>query len=208
MSQLDCSVLDALPLSLRNQILRTYEKSVKSEDIQLSKLLEREREEALSLLTSTSDGKVQEQDAVLSLDRKPDDIAQCNVHVTEATTTESEADSPQVCTQRDSVVEGEIIIDDEAEFLKEFRKYIKDWVANSREGPKESDAVKFTDFFTSFAQSNLEIAQVTLKFFRRLVQGLEESGGWSLYFNTLLGKVQDVTKQCFGGTLKIAELDI
>ena len=205
MSQLDCSVLDALPASLRNQILRSYEKSVKSESTQLNKLIEREQQEALTMLTSTSDSNAPETEPVLPSEQFSD------LHTLEAKDTfpcgrESVVDSSQ-SLPRDSDAESQLVIDNEEEFLKEFRKYIREWIANSREGPTETDALSFTDFLSSFTRTNLEMTQVVLRFFRRLVVQLE-SKGWATYFNTLLVKVQEVTQQISGGTLNIAELDI
>ena len=205
MSQLDCSVLDALPSSMRNQILRSYEKSIKNET-QLSKLVEKEQEEIVRLLTSTDDPNVQ----------KPVEIPSSNhAHVSDHCTreeieavcsTDSEVDhSP--CVRQEQVAETKMVIDNEQEFLKEFRKYIREWVANSKECPTESDAITFTDFLASFAETNLEVTQVILRFFRRLVLQLD-SRGWAFYFNTLLVKVQEVSRQCSGGTLKIAELQV
>ena len=211
MSQLDCSVLDALPSAMRNQILRSYEKSLKSEDVQFSKLVEREREELLSLLTSTSDAStsVQQPEGVLS--SASDHSA---VYKREAETTcsaEREFDSSASVRQEEvatpATKDAVLLIGNQEDFLKEFRQYLKEWLATSTDGPTESDALKFTDFFTTFARSNLEVTQIMLRFFRRHILQLE-SRKWSLYFNTLLVGVQDVVKQCSGGTLKISELSV
>ena len=212
MSQLDCSVLDALPSAMRNQILRSYEKSLKSEDIQLSKLVEREREELLSLLTSTADdttASVQRPEDVLT--SKHDimsDPSTVYKHEEEATRSVVRASVQQeeAATSTSTSKDAAILIGDQDEFLKEFRKYLKEWLAASPEGPAESDSLKFTDFFTTFARSNLEVTQIMLRFFRRHILQLERRK-WSLYFNTLLVKVQDVVKQCTGGTLKISEIN-
>ena len=195
---------------MRNQILRSYEKSVKSEDIQLSKLVEREREELLSLLTSTADASVQQPEGLLSSELVSDHRS-VHTHDLESETTcsvEGELDSSRVQQGVVASTTGDkLIIDNQEEFLREFRTYLKEWLTNSRDGPIESDALKFSDFFISFAQSNLEVTQIILRFFRRRILQLE-SKGWSLYFNTLLVKVQDVIKQSLGGTLNISEIDI
>lgn len=217
MSQLDCSVLDALPSAMRNQILRSYEKSLKSEDVQLSKLVEREREELLSLLTSTSNTNVQQSEDVhnnmLSSEFVPPDSDHCTVAKREAETTcipEREIELSHVQHEEDATSttkDAVILIGNQDDFLKEFRKYLKEWLANSVNGPTEDDALKFTDFFTTFAQSNLEVTQIMLRLFRRHILQLE-SKRWSLYFNTLLAKVQDIVKQCSGGTFNISELNL
>lgn len=208
MSQLDCSVLDALPLSLRNQILRSYEKSVKSEGPLLDKLIEREQQEILALLTSasTSDSNVQVPEVLLSSDPASDQCTQVSTtthELTEGTVDEFSGNTQQVVP----LAEARLVIDNEEEFIKEFRKYIREWIAHSRDGPNEPDALKFTDFLILFTETNLELTQVMLRFLRRLVAQLK-SIEWAVYFNSLLVKVQDVTKQCFGGTLKITELDL
>ena len=204
-SQLDCSVLDALPSSMRNEILRSYEKSVKNEGNQLSNLIEREQQEVVRLLTSsTDDFNVQEPLALPA----PVYMSDHFTHATKGTCDEHESEvGHSQSVEQKSVPNSEIVIDNQDEFLKEFRKYIREWVSNSRDGPIESDAVKFTDFFASFTETNLEVTQIILKFFRRLVLKLEKRE-WVLYFNTLLAKVQEVTKQCYGGTLKVAEVDV
>ena len=214
MSQLDCSVLDALPSAMRNQILRSYEKSLKSEDIQLSKLVEKEREELLSLLTSTSDANVQQPEGVHVLtselvsdsDQHTDAKREAeSIFIAEREIESSHVQQEEVATS--STKDAVILVGNQEEFLKEFRKYLKEWLANSTGGPIESDALKFTDFFTTFAQSNLEVTLIMLRFFRRHILQLENKR-WSLYFNTLLAKIQDVVKQCSGGTLNISELDV
>ena len=206
-SQLDCSVLEALPSLMRNQILRSYEKLVKNEENQLGDLNEREKQEIVRLLTSfAGDFSVQE-----SPDLAPPSVV--SDHVTHATKDtrnecESEVDSSQGVEQK-SVPKCEVVVvvDNQGEFLEEFRKYIREWIANSRDGPKQCDAVKFTNFFTSFSETNLEVTLIILRFFRRLVLKLERKG-WTVYFNALLARVQEVTRQRSGGTLKIAEIDV
>ena len=214
MSQLDCSVLEALPSAMRNQILRSYEKSLKSEEVQLSKLVEKEREELLSLLTSTTDAStsVQQPEDVLSSEhRASDHSAVCKREAETTCSAEREIDSSVSVRQEEvatsTTKDAVILIGNQEDFLKEFRKYLKEWLAASTDGPTESDALKFTDFFTTFAQSNLEVTQIMLRFFRRNILQLDNRK-WSLYFNTLLVKVQDVVKQCSGGTLKISELNV
>ena len=216
MSQLDCSVLDALPLAMRNQILRSYEKSLKSEDVQLSKLVEREREELLSLLTSTADasaGVQQPEDVLTSISEHNNKIVSdhSTVYKREAEATNSgeraSVQAEEVSTSRSATEDAVVLIGNQDEFLKEFREYLKEWLAASTDGPTESDALKFTDFLTTFARSNLEVTQIMLRFFRRHILQLE-SRKWSLYFNILLVEVQDIVKQCSGGTLKISELTV
>ena len=206
MSQLDCSVLDALPSTMRNQILSSYGKSIKGdESAQIGKVVEREREELLNLLTTPSDAYMRQPDDVISSGPLPDHPI-VTKHQAEAGN-EREVDSPAILPEEvTSTPKNLMIIDDQEEFLKEFRKYLKEWLLSSRDGPLESDAMKFTDFFTSFAQSNLELTQIILRFFRRRVLQLE-SKGWCLYFNTLLVNIQEVVEQCSGGTLKIFELN-
>lgn len=215
MSQLDCSVLDALPSAMRNQILRSYEKSLNSEDAQLSKLVEREREELLSLLTSTADASttsVQQPEDVLTSISEQDNIISdhSTVYKREAEATcGAERASVQAEEVATSATEDDavILIGNQDNFLKEFRQYLKEWLAASTDGPTESDALKFTDFLTTFAQSNLEVTQIMLRFFRRHILQLERRK-WSLYFNALLAEVQDIVKKCSGGTLKISELNV
>lgn len=212
MSQLDCSVLDALPSAMRNQILRSYEKSIKSEDVQLSKLVERERDELLSLLSSTSDASttsVQQTQDELTSQRNVSDRSTAYKREAEVTcgTERVSVQHEEVAATSATASDAKILIGNQDEFLKEFRQYLKEWLAASADGPTESDALKFTDFFTTFAQSNLEVTQIMLRFFRRHILQLE-SKNWSLYFNTLLVEVQDVVKRCSGGTLKISELNV
>lgn len=190
---------------MRNQILRRYEKSVKNEDNHLSNLIEREKQEVVRLLTSSTDDLNVQKSLALPPSTDVSD------HVTRETKDicderESEVDSSQGVEQK-PVPKCEVVVDNQEEFLKEFRKYIREWIANSRDGPMESDAVMFTDFFASFAETNLEVTQIILKFFHRLVLKLE-SKGWTVYFNTLLARIQEVTRRCSGGTLKVAQLDV
>ena len=204
-SQLDPSVLEALPTAMRNQILKSYEKSIKSEDNRpLSELIDKEKDELLNLLTSTGESNVQTMATVASASH----VTHCKTRAIETSSVSAgvnEAEMSQVVQQGPSK-EGRFIIDNEEEFLKEFRKYIREWISNSKDGPKECDAVTFSEFFTLFTEANLEVTQIILRFFRRLILRVE-SKGWTIYFNTLLAKVHEVTKRVFGGTLKIDELD-
>ena len=181
---------------MRNQILRSYEKSVKNEGTELNELFERKKQEIVRLLMSTGDSNAEESVAL----PLPSYVSDHFTHMTKGTCDkrESEVNHSQSATQK-LESESRVVIE---EFVKEFRKYIREWI-----GPTASDAVKFADFFTSFAEENLEVTQIILRFFHRLVLQLDRKG-WALYFNTLLAQVQEVTKQCFGGTLKIAELDV
>ena len=191
---------------MRNQILRGYDKSVKNEDNQLSNLIKTEKEEIVQLLTSSTDDlNVQESSAL----PPSSDVSDHVTHATKDTCNEHECkDDSSHGVEQKSVPKCEVVvIDNQEKFLKEFREYIREWIANSRDGPIESDAVKFADFFASFTEMNLEVTLIILRFFRRLVFKLERKG-WMVYFNTLLARVQEVTRRCSGGTLKIAELDV
>lgn len=197
MSQLDASVLEALPDALRDQILRSYEKSIKKEDKPtIRELTDKEEQGIRSLLAAERESSVHEPD----INPPVNHSTSHNIDPIKA----SVGDFP---LKQESLLEDRLIIDNEYEFLREFRKYIREWISCFKEGPNEGDAVKFADFFVSFTESHLEQTQIMLRFLRHLILQLE-SPGWALYFNSLLAKVQNVTKLYSGGTFNITELII
>ena len=171
-SQLDDSVLEALPPSMKNKILQSY---------------------AVKMSSSTSD---------LVADKKPVDSNIASV-------------SASLRQQSDGISLVPVLIpnvppfelENESEFVHEFRKYIQDWVTSFMDGPMEDDLEKVTEYLIILSRTNLEIVSVTLLYFRRLIVRLELKM-WYPVFNSLLDELQTDIKCRYGGTLSVSRFDL
>ena len=115
----------------------------------------------------------------------------------------SEAPFPPKVNEEDE--RGEIIIEDQADFLSVFRSYLRDWVHGSLTGPVESDVTEVTTYCTNLCKDNLEPVFIVLQWFRRFVVSLNIPV-WVTVFNTLLANVQScVCREC-NGTLPIENI--
>ena len=166
-SQLDDSVLEALPSSMKNKILQSY---------------------AEKMFSSTSDAVA---------DNKPVDL---NIASVSASLQQHSDDIALVPVLIPNVPPFEL--ENESEFVQEFRKYIQDWFTSFIDGPMEDDLEKVTEYLIILSRTNLEIVSVTLLYFRRLITRLELKM-WYPVFNSLLYELQTDVKCHYGGTLSV-----
>ncbi len=101
--------------------------------------------------------------------------------------------------------EEEIIVYDEDCFLSAWKDYISHWVNTFLRGPIESDVREVSNYLRKLAKSNLLMAELCLKRLRRLIT-LQELLLWCPCFNNILKLVQEEVRTIYGGTLKITEL--
>lgn len=119
--------------------------------------------------------------------------------------------TPSVTLEHDDEVvpsdEG-IIIDDDDQFLSDFRAYLKEWVRNSPKGPLESDLKKVTDYFIRlYNNKRSDILFVILLGLRRHILN-PQCMGWSAAFNHLLEAIQSRVQLDYNGTLPVEKISI
>ena len=166
-SQLDDSVLEALPPSMKNKILQSYAEKV---------------------FSAPSD---------VVADKKPVDL---NIASVNTSLQQHSDDIVLVPVLIPNVPHFEL--ENQSEFVQEFRKYIQDWVTSFIDGPTEDDLEKVTEYLVILSRTNLEIVSVTLLYFRRLIARLELKM-WYPVFNSLLYELQTDIKCQYGGTLSV-----
>ena len=111
--------------------------------------------------------------------------------------------------QDDEVVPSdEIIIEDDDQFLSDFRAYLKKWVCDSPTGPLESDLKKVTDYFIRLYNSKRsDILFVIFLGLRRHILN-HQCIGWSAAFNHLLEAIQSCIQLDYNGTLPVEKISI
>ena len=194
-SQLDSSVLEALPASLRERILNGYARKQQlippsSSDFSA---LNFEIPSPQPIATFNPTHPLPELKAI----RPPRVVS---VGTSEMT---------QPCRELtfgllNSKPKG-VLIGDEFKFFSEHRTYLKDWVINFLDGPDDSDLQTVTVYLTDLVRGNLEATTVILKYFRRLILNLNLCQ-WYPVFNSLLQRLQTETHHQYGGMLNVKEI--
>ena len=194
-SQLDSSVLEALPASLRRRILNGYRQQMmppSSSDLPASRV------------TAAGSKREATFDPIHPLPEvktfHPPPVVRIHVGASETTPVCRELTSGLLHAKPKGVPTG-----DESTFLSEHRAYLKDWVAHFSDGPRDSDVQKVVVYFTDLARRNLEVVNVLLKYFRRLVLN-SDLCRWYSIFNFLLQKLQAEIRRQYGGTLSVNEI--
>ena len=191
-SQLDSSVLEALPFYLREKILNEYANKEKKYD----SLHEYEP------LTSAVTTAPFEQDH--SLSTLQDEV---KVHV-DKDKNKQDFQNPSSDSWNSSMIlitNDPIVIDNEEVFLKEVRAYVRDWILNFLEGPMIEDVHIVAEYLLKLADSNVNVASLALKSMRRFIDELELFS-WFSVFNQLLSDVQLRVTSVYGGQLLINSL--
>ncbi len=175
-SQLDTSVLDALPAALRDRILRTYSDRSRKADAELSKLPE------------IQPGSVQP--PVLRVE-EPREV------VSPVAVSDDNLVHPSATSS--------CVIEDDSEFLSSFRVYLKDWVEHCADGPLDPDVEKVSNYLQQLSRTNLTVVLGVLRYFRRLLTQ-RDLPGWYPSFNLLLTAVQVEVRHEFNGTLPVRQI--
>lgn len=102
--------------------------------------------------------------------------------------------------------EEEIVVHDEKFFLAAWKQYISEWLNALNHGSIEDDAVEIAGYLCKLARTNLEMTEMCLRSFRRLVERDSPMLIWCSTFNVVLQQVQERVKDCYGGVLKIEPL--
>ncbi len=170
-SQLDVSVLDALPAALKDKILKSYGDSRGSKD------------EPRNSQPEAHSSPAQQPRGEPPVVPRPAATDQCPGEPMYPTPPSH--NSP--CT-----------VEDESDFLSAFRAYLKDWVDHFANAPRDDDVEKVTDFLLDLSRSNLTVLLSVLRYFRRLL-ARPEHAKWFPAFNFLLSILQgDVMQRCRG----------
>lgn len=191
-SQLDHSVLDALPPQLREKIMDSYNKRGQAvKELPMERITAGGREEELArMLVSSSEGDTE---------RAIPQVASAGVGENCGHPMEGQI---HTCN---SEVEEEVVIADEDRFLEDWKSDIHEWVDSFCEGPKESDVLAVASHFCRLVNTNLKMVEVCLKIFRRLLVS-QGSIMWCSCLNFLLQQIQAKVKTMYGGTLKVEPL--
>ena len=178
-SQLDSSVLEALPSSLREKILRGYSKEVPP----------------TATVFSEPTQDIQ----------KPQTASQHTV-VVEDTTLPADHPQPTDCSSIYKLPNPKPRgIRFESDHLPKLRGYIKEWVMSCSEEPKEEGIEKVTEYLIELSRRNIEVLSILLKYFRRLISN-SQLVHWYPVFNSLLHKLQTEIRGQYNGTLPITEI--
>ena len=102
---------------------------------------------------------------------------------------------------------SEIVVGDERVFLSSWKKYIAKLCISSHDGsPTSGDCERTADYLCKLAATNLEMTELCLKSFRRFLEMQLLESPWTPAFNAILGQVQGRVKFFYGGVLKIEPL--
>ena len=101
----------------------------------------------------------------------------------------------------------EVLIYDEDRFLNDWKKDICDWIYLFSDGPTDNDVLAVSGHFCKLVKTNLKMVEVCLKIFRRFLmsRGLNL---WYPCFNFILEQSQERVKIAYGGTLKLLPLTL
>lgn len=182
-SQLDHSVLEALPGDMRQKILQGY--ATKGNSIVKRKL----------------DGNVPCDSLDCALAEMSSEGSVTPIQLTKLDGVVTDHNSRKRQQEKDE----EIVIHDEKTFLSSWKTYIGDWLSSFSDGPVDCDITKVADYLRRLARSNLVMAELCLKSFRRLIE-LHSLSAWCVSFSMILQQVQERVKEDHGGTLKIEPL--
>lgn len=178
-SQLDTSVLAALPSSLCQKILEGYagqEKSTvpKKEMVEGNCALAETVNTALQVETGREVGVITKPTASVS-----------NIK------------------RKWKAIRDEIVVGDESVFLSSWKKYISKLCSSCGGDIAGTDCEKTVDYLSKLARTNLEMTELCLKSFRRFVELQTHVPALVPGFNMVLQQVQEKIKEVYGGDLKI-----
>ncbi len=173
-SQLDHSVLEALPPHIRQKVLQGYAN----------------RGLPVDEKTSTAD---------------PIDP---NAMKNERKLVEKEQSAMQAKIDKEAILSSdseEIVICDEKRYLSAWKEYISGWCGSFPQGPNDSDVSKVSNYLCRLARTNLEVTELCLKSFRRLVEARCSSSEccWCISFDAVLHGVQEKVRENYSGCLNI-----
>lgn len=183
MSQLDSSVLEALPAYIKEKILIEYANK------QAKKTSSGPAHEPVTTLMENPSSPKHTQDLVIALTEQGD-VEQCV--------------EKSVSTVVSSIMHT-VIIENESTFIKEIRSYLREWILNCLDGPTVDDMHMVSDYFLKLTHSNLNVTSLSLKSMRRFIADLELLD-WFAAFNELLSVVQLRVTSEYGGKLSIPSL--
>lgn len=168
-SQLDSSVLRALPTLLQDKILKSYSENAAVKPVENAYLNDysvRRNIPPVPYPTSPNPDETYVQNVV------PDEIS-----------AEPSSMLTIACSEA-------YLIDDEDEFVCRLYRYISDWITNSLEGPDDDDIEIFTHFLLKLLKCNLEVVSLALKYIRSTILKLQLPK-WYASFDKLLFNMQD-----------------
>ena len=105
-----------------------------------------------------------------------------------------------------SIVDTEkITIDDEKKYLTAWKQYVCDWHTSFPEGPDEGDVSNVSNYLCKLARTNLEMTELCLKSFRRLImmKCSDEDTCWRVSYDAVLQPVQERVRENYNGSLNI-----
>lgn len=187
-SQLDTSVLAALPSSLCQKILEGYAGKEKSSTPKKEK------------------GKEEGNDALFQEERSREvgTFAKPAMHTTKNKLIVANT------KRKWKNWKDEIEVGDERIFLSSWKKYVSRLCNSScgcpAEAEAEGDLERTVDYLSKLARTNLEMTELCLKSFRRFVDLQVCTPAWVSGFNMILQQVQEKIKSCYGGDLKMEPL--
>lgn len=191
-SQLDVSVLAALPSDMCQKILEGYTEPAKM-TVPKSEGTEKYDSPTVERSgTSVQEGWVKDTDVVM----RP------AVHAIERkSTTRLSALERKWKESR----KGGIVVGDERVFLSSWKKYIARLCNSSCDSPVSDDCERTADYLCKLAVTNLEMTELCLKSFRRFLEMQLLESPWTPAFNAILGQVQERVKSFYGGVLKVEQ---
>lgn len=187
MSQLDSSVLEALPPYLREKILNEY--ANKKDD---------STQKQVQLIPAIPSAR-SDRDHILNAFQDKDKALR------DGGTNTQDIQIPHSGSQissKELLSNDPVIIDNEDVFLKEVRSYVRDWILNFLEGPISEDVYIVSEYLLKLTDSNLNVASLALKSMRRFINELELID-WFSVFNQLLSNIQLRVTSVYGGQLLI-----
>jgi hypothetical protein len=195
-SQLDVSVLTALPSSICQEILEGYSSreeqtlpgKEKIEDKYYSPMKERIEEGSPAVGANS---------VFVQVDRhttRVDSVTKPVKHI-------SALDRKRRANRKE-----EIVVGDERVFLLSWKKYIAKLCSSSRDGLAFGDCERTTSYLCKLATTNLEMTELCVKSFRHFLELKSLVIQCGSAFNTVLKQVQDKVSEVYGGILKIEPL--
>lgn len=177
-SQLDDSVLAALPSSMCKMILEGYATKGNSRPLDTAvdnnhnRLLEEPGRGVVMGVAAAPVPRIEEKPTQMTWKHKADEIA----------------------------------VKDERVFLMSWKKYIYKSSLSFPDGPDGEDSQTTADYLSKLAETNLEMTELCLKSLRRFVELRLCVPGWISAFNMILEQVQERITEFYGGDLKMLSL--
>lgn len=187
-SQLDVSVLAALPTSMCQKILEGY---AGKEELLVPK--KESIEDNIPI--------VERSGASMLVDRNVGVVTKPALRVTKHKLITSTLNRKWGASRKD-----EIVVGDERVFLSSWKKYIAKLCSSSCDGPANGDTERTADYLSKLASSNLEMTELCLKSLRRFLELRSLVPAWVPAFNLILERVQEKVTEFYGGVLKLEPL--